>query len=219
MASAENYNQMLTKLGRWTFFTTLCFLIALRISELIPKIEVDSSLIPPIKDHQKLIEWFLSFGAIPLFGAFAAWLLSSIFELHNKLSKLIFLRYLWDRCFIVKPMLKRAGINHELNRGRVKDIMAGLYYPEVKNIDQHYVQIFWRYALQFWIIFEHLLVVLVTTIALWIFKQSLPHSGLLIYLGVLFLVAMTHWLFVATNKSKDQADQIPVPSIRSFFKT
>lgn len=218
MAAPENYNQMLSKLGRWTFLTTLCFLIALRYFELVPKIEVDSSLVPPIKDHQQLIEWCLSFGAIPLFGAVIAWLCSSIFEVHNKLSKVILLRYLWDRFFIVKPMLKRTGISQKLNRSRVKEIMAGLYYPEVKNIDQHYVHVFWRYALQFWVIFEHLLVVLITTIALWVVNQSMPHSGLLIYLGVVFLVAILHWSFVVTNKSKDQADQIPGPSIRSFFQ-
>lgn len=218
MAAPENYNQMLSKLGRWTFLTTLCFLIALRYFELVPKIEVDSSLVPPIKDHQELIEWCLSFGAIPLFGAFIAWLCSSIFEVHNKLSKVILLRYLWDRFFIVKPMLKRTGISQKLNRSRVKEIMAGLYYPEVKNIDQHYVHVFWRYALQFWVIIEHLLVILITTIALWVANQSMPHSGLFIYLGVVFLIAILHWSFVVTNKSKDQADQIPGPSIRSFFQ-
>jgi len=219
MASPENYNQMLSKLAKWTFFTTLCFLIALRYFELVPKIEVDSSLVPPIKDHQELIEWCLSFGAIPLLGAGIAWLFSSIFEVHNKLSKLFLLRYLWDRFFIVVPMLERTEINQRLSQGRVKEIMAGLYYPEVKNIDQHYVHIFWRYALQFWIIFEHFWVVLVTTIALGIINRSVPDSGLFIYLGVVFLIGTAHWLFVVTNKSRDQADQIPGTAIRLFFKT
>lgn len=218
MPSPENYNQMLSKLGKWTFFYTLCFLIALRFFELVPKIEIDSSLAPPIKDHKELIEWLFSFGAIPLFGAGIAWLCSSIFEVHNKLSKIILLRYLWDRVFIVTPMLKRTGITQELNRSRVKEIMNDLYYPEVKNIDQHYIHIFWRYALQFWVIFEHFLVVLITTITLWVINRSIPDKGLIIYLGLVFLVAVFHWFFVVTNKSKDQSDQIPSQSIRSFFR-
>lgn len=218
MASPENYNQMLSKLGKWTFFTTLFFLIALRFFELVPKIEVDEELIPPIKDRQQLIEWCLSFGAIPFLGAGVAWLLSSLFEVHNKLSKILLLRFLWDKLFIVRPMLKKVGVNQNLNRGRVKEIMAGLYYPEVKKIDQHYVHIFWRYALQFWVLFEHLLVVMATVIILWIISGSLPHGGLILYFLAVFFVATLHWLFVVSNKSQDQADQIPDHKIRSFLR-
>lgn len=219
MPSPENYNQMLSKLGKWTFLCTLFFLVALRFFELVPKVEIDSSLAPPIKDSKELIEWLFSFGAIPLIGAVIAWLCSSTFEAHNKLSKIILLRYLWDRLFIVSPMLKRTELIQELNRTRVKEIMNGLYYPQIKNIDQHYVHIFWRYALQFWVIFEHLLVVLITAITLWIVNRSIPDKGLLIYLALVFFVAVTHWLFVVTNKSKDQSDQIPSQAILSFFRT
>ncbi len=219
MASPENYNQMLSKLGKLTFLTTFAFLIGLRFFELVPKIEINHALVPPIEDYERLIEWCLSFGAIPLAGASAAWLFSTIFEIHNKLSKLIFLRYIWDRMYIVKPMLQKAGISQELNHGRVKQIMNGLYYPEIKNIDQHYVHVFWRYALQFWVIFEHFLVVLITTIALWIINQTLPHTGLLIYLGIVFLLALSHWAFVVTKKSTDQANQIPDSKIVSFFNS
>lgn len=218
MASPENYNQMLSKLGKWTFLTTLIFLISLRFFGLIPKIEVNNALVPPIKDYQQLLEWCLSFGAIPLMGAGVAWLLSSFFEVHNKLSKLIQLRYVWDKFFIVRPMLRKVDLEEQLTRKRVKEIMERLYYPEVKNIDQHYVHIFWRYALQFWIAFEHLLVVLAAVSTLYFLNDSLPHYGLFLYLGVVFLVVITHWLFVVTNKSKDQADQIPEKAIRSFMR-
>ncbi|MDO6512715.1 hypothetical protein [Neptuniibacter sp. 2_MG-2023] len=218
MPSPKNYNQMLSKLGKRTFLCTLVFLVALRFFELVPKVEIDSSLAPPVKDHKELIEWLFSFGAIPLIGAGIAWFCSSFFEVHNKLSKIIQLRYLWDRVSIVAPMLKRTGLEQELNRTRVREIMNGLYYPEVQNIDQHYVHIFWRYALQFWVIFEHLLVVLITVIALWVVNRSIPDKGLFIYLGLVFLIAVVHWFFVVTNKSKDQSDQIPSQSIRSFFK-
>lgn len=218
MASPENYNQMLSKLGKWTFFTTLAFLIGLRFFELVPRIEVNEELIPPIKDHQQLIEWCLSFGAIPLLGAGVAWLLSSLFEIHNKLSKIILIRFVWDKLFIVRPMLKKVGMYQKLNRSKVKEIMAGLYYPEVKNIDQHYVHVFWRYALQFWVLFEHLLVVIATVITLWIIAGSLPHNGLLVYLLAVFFVTALHWFFVVTNKSQDQAEQIPDHKIRSFLR-
>lgn len=219
MASPENYNQLLSKLGKWTFFTTLIFLIALRYLDLVPKIEVDSSLIPPLNDYHELIEWCLSFGVVPLFGAGISWLFSSIFEVHNKLSKLILLRYLWEKLFIVAPMLERAGVNKRLNQRLVNEVMVGLYYPEVKNIDQHYVHIFWRYSLQFWVIFEHFWVVLVTIVALGVFDGAIPDKRLFIYLGAVFVVGAVHWLFVVTKKSRDQADQIPGSAIRLFFKS
>lgn len=131
---------------------------------MIPKIEVDDALIPPIKDHRGLTEWCLSFGAIPRVGAGLAWVLSTFFEVHNKLSKLFLVRFAWDKYFIVKPMLERAEVDDQLTRRPVKQIMAELYYPEVKNIDQHYVHVLWRYTLQFWILFEHFLVVTVTAL-------------------------------------------------------
>lgn len=218
MASPENYNQMLSKLGRCTFLTTLFFLIGLRVLDIIPKIEIDEQLIPPAKDYKELIEWFLSFGAIPLFGAVIAWVMSSLFEVHNKLSKVILLRYMWERYFIVLPMLKRIGISGQLSKKRVKEIMNGLYYPQVKEIDQHYVHIFWRYALQFWVIFEHLLVVLITVVILFYINNELPYNELLWYLLGVFVLALLHWLFVVTKKSKDQADQILEKSIRDFMK-
>ncbi|SFR37387.1 hypothetical protein SAMN04488073_0008 [Marinobacter gudaonensis] len=218
MPSPENYNQMLSKLGKLTFLTTLIFLVALRFFGVIPKIEVDDALIPPVKDYEELIEWCLSFGAIPLAGAGLAWLLSTLFEVHNKLSKFFLVRFIWDKYFIVKPMLERAEVDDHLTRSRVKQIMAELYYPEVKNIDQHYVHIFWRYALQFWVLFEHLLVVTVTVLVLGISKFELPSKGLLVYLFMVLSVASLHWFFVVTQKSKDQADQISEQAIRLYMR-
>ena len=218
MSSPENYNEMLSKLGKMTFLTTLVFLIGLRLLDIIPKIEVDDALIPPVKDYKELIEWLLSFGAIPLVGAFLAWMLSTLFEVHNKISKITRLRYVWDRYFIVAPMLSRKGISGQLSQKRVRDIMVGLYYPEVKNIDQHYVHIFWRYALQFWIIFEHFLVVLLTTLILFITDSTIPTSDLVWYSLVVFIIGFIHWYFVVTPKSKDQADQISGSAIRRFMK-
>lgn len=116
-------------------------------------------------------------------------------------------------------MLKKVGMYQKINRSKVKEIMSGLYYPEVKNIDQHYVHVFWRYALQFWVLFEHLLVVMATVIILWIINGSLPHGGLLLYLLVVFFVAAFHWFSVVTNKSQDQANQIPEHKIRSFLRS
>lgn len=217
MASPENYNQMLSNLGWSTLFTTFLFLVYLKFVDIIPKIEINHDLVPTIQGYNELIEWCLSFGAIPIVGAGIAWLLSSYFEVHNKLSKLILLRYIWDKYFIILPMLKRVGLEENLSRKRVKEIMEGLYYPEVKKIDQHYVHVFWRYALFFWILFEHFWVVLMTTLLIYFFYNSLFKLLLIKYLVFVFTLATVNWLFVVSGKSKNQADQIPEEAIILFF--
>ena len=218
MAAPQNYNELLSELGKRTAFTTLVFLIALRYFELIPKITMDSTLIPPIKDHQELVNWVVSFGLIPIAGAVLAWLLSSVFEVHNQLSKFIQLRYFWDKTYIAAPLLKRAGKQQMLNRKEVRNILSELYYKEVKEIDQHYVHIFWRYALHFWVLFEHLLVSIIATAVIWIGSRQCPYE-LLIYTGVVFAAAAIHWRFVTVKKSIDQVAQIPEEKVRSYFGT
>lgn len=218
MASVENYDQMLSKLGKHTFFTTLIFLIFLRFLNIIPKIEINNELVPPIKDYKELVEWFLSFGALPFLGAGIAWLLSSFFGMHNIASEVMGLKYIWNKYFIIRPMITRADLEEKLSRKRVKEIMVGLYYPEVKKIDQHYVHIFWRYALRFWTLFEHFLVVLGTTLVISFFNETLPLL-LFLYLGIIFFITTTHWLFVVKNKSTDQANQIPVNNIKLFMES
>lgn len=222
MNPPKNYNEMLSHLGKLTFLTTLIFLIVLKMFDVIPMIEVDKSQFPDTKESPFIVavifDYVLSFGAFPIIGSACVWLLSSLFELHNKLSKLLLIRYVWEKYFIVRPMLKRVGANTKVNRTDVKKIMRGLYYPKIKEIDEHYIHVFWRYALQFWVIFEHFFVVSVTLIILpfWADK-SLP-SILIYYWIFIGTVMCLHWLFVVTPKSKDQADQIPEKDIRSFMQ-
>ena len=137
--SATTYNEMLGKLNKATFFSTLFFLIALRYLDFIPLIKVDQSLIPPLKDYKEIIEWSISFGIVPLFGAIIAWFLSHTFEVHNLLSRVLFLRHVWDKYFIVRTMLNRSYSKRSLKELNISEAMNELYYPEVKNIDQHYV--------------------------------------------------------------------------------
>ena len=218
MAAPQNYNELLSELGKRTAFTTLVFLIALRYFEVIPKITMDSALIPPIKDHQELVNWVISFGVIPIAGAAFAWLLSSVFEVHNQLSKFIQLRYLWDKAYIAVPLLKKAGKQQVLDRKEVRNILYDFYYKEVKEIDQHYVLVFWRYALHFWVLFEHLLVSIIATMVVWISSRQCPYE-LLIYTGAVFAVSAIHWRYVTVKKTLDQVAQIPEEKIRSYFGT
>jgi hypothetical protein len=218
MAAPQNYNELLSELGKRTACTTLVFLIMLRYFEVIPKITMDSALIPPIKDHQELVNWVVSFGLIPIAGAVFAWLLSSVFEVHNQLSKLIQFRYLWDKAYIAAPLLKKAGKQQVLDRQEVRNILYNFYYKEVKEIDQHYVQVFWRYALHFWVLFEHLLVSIIATVVVGIGSKQCPYE-LLIYTGVVFAVTAVHWRFVTVKKTLDQVAQIPEEKIRSYFGT
>lgn len=216
--SPNNYNEMLEGLNKGTFFTTLIFFFVLRYVETIPKIIIPESLIPPVKDYKELMDWVVSFGAIPLAAALLATFLSSFFEIHNKISRLLGTRYIWDKFFIITPMLKSANINKQLNRAEIKLAMNKLYYPEAKKIDQHYVQLFWRYAMFFWIFFEHIFVVLTTICALEFIDRDKSFTGLWLYLAALSVVTIAQWYFVTVKKSIDQANQIPVKAIKKYFK-
>jgi len=217
--SPENYNEMLSKLNRATFYSTLIFFICLRYFEYIPNIEINKSLTPPTNDYKELLEWTLSFGVLPIAAAFTALSLSHSFEMHNILAKLSGIRYIWDKYFIVSVLAKRAGISAKFNRHQVKQIMHSLYYPSIRNIDPHYVNLFWRYALPFWILFEHLVIVAVTTIALKIKNLEQPLTDLYLYLTIITFLCLSQWLLVTTKKSKDQAQQIPLQEIKEYFRT
>lgn len=216
--SPNNYNEMLEGLNKGTLITTFIFFVVLRYFEIIPKIIIPESLIPPLKDYKELLDWAASFGALPLAAALLTAFFSSFFEAHNKISKLLGIRYAWDKFFIIKPLLKNAKINKNLSRAEIKLAMSNFYYPEAKKIDQHYVQLFWRYAMFFWVFFEHFFVVLVTSSALEFIYREKSFTALWVYLLVLFSVTLTQWLFVTVQKSKNQAKQIPIEAVKEYFK-
>ena len=216
--SPTSYNEMLGSLSKYTFFTTLLFFVVLRIFDIVPLIEINEKNIPPIKSYKEMIEWSLSFGALPFIASLFAWFMSSSFEVHNKIAKILLIRYYWDKQYIVKILVERADPKLEKKSIDVNKVMKELYYPEVKNIDQHYVHLFWRYALVFWVLFEHLFFSIITSIVLVIFCPEKSLYGLGVYILVLFFVTAAQLLFVTVQKSKDQANQINQEKINSYFK-
>src|SRR5258708_6941281 len=154
--SPKSYNEMLPTLNLATAAGTFTYVFVLASFGYIPRIYFNSALIPPLEPRNaRLIEWALSFGVIPLASMTIAYILSSAFEMHNILSKLIGLRYFWDRFYIVSPLRARANSELILNRAVVRRVMTEFYYKEIKTLDSHFVELFWRYAMYFWIIFEH----------------------------------------------------------------
>lgn len=217
MKPLQNYNELLSRLGKATGGTTLVFLVALSYNGVIPQIPVPEELVPPVKGLEDIISWALKFGALPIVGAAIAWFLSASFEVHNSISKTIGLRHVWEKYFIVQPMLRRVGSDEKPSRERTKDLMVYLFYPEVKKIDQHYVQTFWRYAFYFWVMFEHFWVVLITILLIGFIGWETPNSSLFIYLGVVFITSALQWFFVVVKKSKAQAGQISEQAIRDHL--
>ena len=215
--SPTNYNEMLGRLNTLTFITTLVFFVGLRYFNLIPLIDVDKSLIPPLKEYKELIEWILSFGGVPFFAAAMAYFLSHSFEIHNIISKALLIRYFWDKFFIVKPMLDRSGSDININDVDIEDAMNKLYYPEVKNIDQHYVHLFWRYALRFWVLFEHTIVVLTTAVILKVLIPDNDYTKLYYYGIVITIVTFLQLFMVTVQKSKAQANQVDIQAINNYF--
>ena len=211
----QTYNDMLPKLNRATAVSTFLFVFVLASLGFVPKLELSAALMPPVAD-EKLRDWILSFGLVPLGAALVAWVLSSAFEIHNHASKLFQLRYLWEKWFIVEPLRLRALSSLRLNRATVRRVMNDFYYPEVKKIDQHYVHLFWRYALFFWILFEHILVATTMIVVLFVFGER-QLSGLFLWLFLVVILAASQFLSVTANKSTDQANQIPIEAVRTYF--
>jgi len=215
--SPKNYNELLPKLNKDTFLSTLAFFIVLRLLNLVPYIEFNKILIPQLKEYKEFIEWLVSFGVMPLIAAFVALFFSYYFEMHNKISKILKIRFLWDKYFIVKPLTKKASSNVELTQSVVMKVMNELYYPEVKKIDQHYVQLFWRYALPFWILFEHAIIVFVTALVLTIMNRNISILQLWGYFIFVVIVTTLQLILVTGQKSTDQADQLPSVTVIKFF--
>jgi hypothetical protein len=216
--SPENYNELLPKLNVFTFFTTLIFFLLLRYFKLIPNIEIDKTLIPPIEKSKAIIEWLLSFGVIPIGAAFLALFFSSSFEMHNKISKKLKIRYFWEKKFIIQPLIARSGYKIHLTKDNIKKIMNDFYYQEVKKIDQHYVKLFWRYALPFWVLFEHTIIVFVVSVIMTIIKINFAVLYLWIYFIILLILTALQLIFVTAQKSTDQVNQIPKREIAKYFK-
>jgi hypothetical protein len=146
-----------------------------------------------------------------------AYVLSSSFEMHNILSKLIGLRYFWDRFYIVGPLRKRANTEVKLNRVVVRRVMTEFYYKQIKTIDAHFVELFWRYAMQFWMIFEHAAIVAVSILILK-FVQPRNLEGPILYLTVVVAFGIAQFFLVTARKTGDEIKQISTQSIVAYFK-
>ena len=219
LSPPKTYVELIPKLSRSTFLSTLVFFVVLRSFDFIPYITIESNLIPPLKNYKDIIEWALSFGILPFAAALTAWVLSAVFEMHNKIAKVLGIRYLWDKYFIVRHLAQKIASNMVLNKRNVKKVMNELFYPEVKNIDSHYIHLFWRYAFFFWVIFEHTVIVFITAIVLSIYNYSF--NIIWLWLWFLFLLTITtiQLVFVTGQKSKDEAEQIPIEKLREYFET
>jgi hypothetical protein len=192
------------------------YVAVLAVLGFVPKIAIDQKLVPPIHEYTELLSWALSFGVVPLFSALGAFIFSRAFEMHNICSKLLQLRFVWDKYFIVEPLRARAGSEIPLNRQTVQEVMNDFYYGAVKEIDQHYVHLFWRYALPFWIIFEHALIVALSIAVLGFLK--VPHVWkLVLYLVGVIAVCTLQFFTVISKKSTDQVRQISSEKIKAFF--
>ncbi|MGA8611209.1 MAG: hypothetical protein WB760_05760, partial [Xanthobacteraceae bacterium] len=157
MFAPKSYREMLNNLNWSTAITTFVYVAVITKLGFTRQLAVDQSLVPPIKDYKDLLDWATgSFGLIPILAAGVAFLLSWAFEIHNVVSKAIQVRYLWDKYLVAKPLRGIAGSQVPLRRATVRRVMNEFYYPQLKLLDQHYVELFWRYALVFWILFEHL---------------------------------------------------------------
>lgn len=213
----SGYSEMLKKLSICTAIVTFIFLSVLVKLDHLPLIDLKEGAIPSFEIGGIPSELIISFGTIPLLGAVFAWIVSKIFEVYNKVSILFGLRDYWERSYIIKPMLQKVDLDCRLDNDDVKCFMKKLYYPEVNKIDQHYVKVFWNYALYFWILFEHSLAVLVTNVVIVIFFNDRYSLLLLVYAVLVVFLTFVQWRFVVVGKSKAQALEIPNKAIITFM--
>jgi hypothetical protein len=217
--SPKSYNEMLPKLNLVTALSTFGYVFVLAALGYIPKLEMNRGLIPPLEQSTtNLVNWALSFGIIPIASMIVAYIFSSSFEMHNILSKLIGLRYFWDRFFIVGPLREIARSDVHLNRTVVRRVMGEFYYKELKSVDSHFVELFWRYALNFWIFFEHAAIVGVSLAILGLLKGP-GLRPLLWYWAAVIAFAAAQFLLVVVRKTSDEIKQIPSQRVMDYFKS
>lgn len=221
----KNYNEMLPKLHRATFFTTLLFFIFLVSFNYIPLITLPDKYIPPIKDHEESIKWALSFGVLPVVAAFIAWIISGALDLHNNAAKFLKVRYLWDQYLIIKPLARIANITRKLNKEESHKVMSKLYYPEVIELrDKHYIELFWNKVYYFWVFFEHAVIascalIIITLLkSLNVFQVKSPLSYLLIWVFVSISIVFIIFFASVKQRTDSQVRQISEKKIKDFFK-
>jgi len=217
LVGPTDYVELLQKLSIYTFFTTLILLSVLTNMGLLAKINMFSEIDFNLILNQKTWVWLLTNGSLPIFLSSVAYVLSRGLEMHNLIAKATQLRFFWDKHFIVRRIVERVGKDIPLNRANVYFIMNNLYYPELKNIDQNYVRVFWNYEMFFWALFEHLVVVILIQ-AYFIFSDCKIEFGLLIYSLGLSVLLVFQLFFVTGKKSTDQANQIKFEKIKQFFE-
>lgn len=214
------YRQMLSRLNVATGIATFLYTAALTYLGMLPYISFARPFSPPsdIPGTKGLVTWAAAFGVIPIMSALGAFLLSRFFEIHNLASKALQIRFIWDKYYIVKPLRDRAQSDISLDRKTVRKVMNEFYYNAVKAIDPHYVQMFWWYALPFWVIFEHVLVVAISIVVLVVIGA--PHILLLLgYLFSLMIAGALHFHFIAAKKSRDEVREIPAGAVDGYFRT
>lgn len=183
----------------------------------LPVVKISPDLLPATEDQGVLLKWMVSFGLVPITLASIAFLASFSLEAHNILAKALGLRLYWDRA-ITKKALRYSQVERKATRDLVKSFMRDIYYKEVALINQHYVQLFWRYTLSFWAIFEHFFVVLLTVVFLLIFNNEKVDSSIFFYLLGLLLLLLFHLFFITLKKSYSQIEQIDKLKLSRYFR-
>jgi hypothetical protein len=214
------YRQMLSRLNVATGIGTFLYMAGLTYLGILPHISIARPFSPPadVVETKGLVTWAAAFGVIPITCAFGAFVLSRVFEAHNLVSKVLQIRFIWDKYYIVKPLRDRAQSDISLDRATVRKVMNEFYYKAVKAIDPHYVQMFWWYALPFWVIFEQVLVVAISILVLALIRA--PHIlPLLGYLFSLMIAGALHFHFIAAKKSLDEVREIPAGAVEGYFRT
>ncbi|HDT1288650.1 hypothetical protein [Enterobacter asburiae] len=220
----KSYTEMLPKLHKATFFTTLFFCLILVINGYLPVIRLNAEHVPPIKDYEETIKWILTFGVLPIALSLISAIISGALDLHNNVAKFLKIRYLWEELLIIRPLARVAGVNRKLSDEESYNVMSNFYYPEVKElVDKHYVELFWNKVFYFWILFEHAIVAVVIVFLITISKafDLFSITGRLSYLWfwVLIVVIFSFIVFFVSVKprTESQVRKISHDKIHDFF--
>ena len=202
--SPKSYSEMLPQLGIATAISTFCLFVVLQSLGVLPIHQLPNL---SLKEET----WFLSYGLVPLVAMLVAYTLSRFLQMHYFAASITGILSVWNRKFIVHEMVKVTGLNNEyvsrLSSKDINTIMNSHFYPKLAMVDRHYIDVFWTFALSFWVLFEHTIIVAATSIYLIAFELKYLPIGVIIYLIVCRLVTLAS-LFVAASKSTDQVRQI-----------
>lgn len=219
--SVNNYNEMLTKLGWYTFGGALLCIFTLRqFTPLVTQVTACIDSVFP-KEAADVLPFPISLVSVFIL-AIATALVAHAIKLHDRLSNLLGIRNEFDVNYVLYPLAIASGANlsvAQFNKVRQlrKSLMGSTFYAYVSStnpvIDSHTITQALTNWSWFWVCLEAIAFLTVTAIILAIYGAWPAAASLLIACMVLLLL-MRFFRLQSATYAESQVEQVLRDSAR-----